>query len=119
MKNGKNKRVVKEFDFPEFLAEKEIISLISDSFKRRELEFIFRSFDTRENSLFLKDLAEMTGTAGEWKILSEKFENRQLKAVAVKKHKELMAIASIVQKKESFIQTIVGFFKNLTKKSTA
>jgi hypothetical protein len=99
MKNGNTKKVaseeVSEFDFAKFLAEKEIIPLIRYPNKRRELESIFEwidiaPYDSREEKqFFLADLGKITGTAGEWKILSEKFENKQLKALAAKKYQEL------------------------------
>ncbi len=102
MKKGNTRKALKaplkeatEFDFAKFLAKKEIIPLISDPNKRRELESIFEWIDTapydsrEEKQFFLADLGKMTGTAGEWKILSGKFKNKQLKALAAKKHEEL------------------------------
>ncbi len=79
--------------------KKNIRSLIENKSERINFEKFFRSLSNSLNQDakdFLDEFSGLTGESGEWKFLSEKFKNKQLKDLAAKKHEELKKKSSTI-----------------------
>ncbi len=64
-----------------FSTNKNISLLVRNPKKRKQFEGLFKlSQDQKE---FLEDFSKLEGPAGEWKFLSEKFKDEQLKNAAL------------------------------------